>query len=67
LVWIRRRRTFEELIVEQAEENITKALTTAPLKMVKELENTHLVEEYRAEKEETFLESLNMLYGTDSS
>ncbi|MDI9857578.1 UvrD-helicase domain-containing protein [Flectobacillus roseus] len=53
---------FEELIVEQAEENITKALTTAPLKMVKELENTHLVDEYRAEKEETFLESLNMLY-----
>ncbi len=40
----------------------TKYLAAAPLAMVKDLEQTSVAQQYAAEKEATFLESLNMLY-----
>jgi ATP-dependent exoDNAse (exonuclease V) beta subunit len=50
-----------ELLLEQADEP-EKYLATAPLQMVRDLEKTQLLQQYKDEKEDTFLESLNMLY-----
>ncbi len=50
----------DELIVVSG--SAQKTLKSAPLRISKALEQTAVVNQYKAEKEKTFLESLNMLY-----
>lgn len=42
--------------------NLTASLKTTPLRVTNKLEETVIAPQYHAEKEKTFLESLNMLY-----
>lgn len=52
-----------ELIIDNPSfEGNNKTLLTAPLRVTKALEQTYVESQYKAEKEKTFLESLNMLY-----